>query len=174
MSAAVDTAVEAPEEPAPEKGNTQRAELLDRRSPISIMTKKPSLLSAVLGKKCPYCRKGQFYASHPYDLKRIGETLTACPECKRSYSVEYGFYMGAMYISYALSVFVGFSVFVACSVLFPGMSIAWRIATLSVATLVSAPVVYSYSKVLYGQIFLQYKGPSAPDYDPVRRKDEWR
>lgn len=138
------------------------------------MHKKPSLLKAVLGKKCPYCREGQFYASHPYDLKQIGETLTACPKCKRSYSVEYGFYMGAMYISYALSVTVGFSVFVACTVLFPNMPVPWRIVALSLATIIAAPVVYQYSKVLYAQIFIPYKGPSAPDYNPVRRDDEWR
>jgi hypothetical protein len=138
------------------------------------MAKRPTLFSGILGMKCPYCREGRFYVSHPYDLKHAGDTLEACPACRRSYSVEYGFYMGAMYLSYGMSVIVGFAAYLLTVWLVPGMAMGWRIAAVCTATLVMAPLVYAYSKVLYGNIFLPFKGPSDPGYRPVRRPDEWR
>lgn len=139
------------------------------------MSKRPSLISGIIGLKCPYCREGKFYRSHPYDLKNAGETLDACPACRRSYSVEYGFYMGAMYLSYGMSVMVGFAAYLLTVWLFPSLSIGWQIVVVGGATLLAAPLVYAYSKVMYGNIFLPYKGPSDPGYrPPPRRADDWR
>lgn len=138
------------------------------------MSKRPSLISGIVGLKCPYCREGKFYRSHPYDLKNAGETLDECPACRRSYSVEYGFYMGAMYLSYAMSIIVGFAAYLLTVWLFPSLPMGWQIVVVGVATLLLAPLVYAYSKVMYGNIFLPFKGPSDPNYRPVRRPDEWR
>lgn len=138
------------------------------------MESKPSLLSGILHMRCPYCRKGRFYVSHPYDLKHAGDNLEECPACHRAYSVEYGFYMGAMYVSYALSVAVGFTAYLLTRWLFPDVTMGWQIVIVATITLAVAPLMYAYSKIIYGYIFLPYKGPSAPGYRPVRRPDEWR
>lgn len=135
----------------------------------------PSRFISILNMRCPYCRKGQFYVSHPYDLRRVGDTLDECPVCHRAYSVEYGFYMGAMYLSYGISVLLGITTYLAMLVITPGLPLAWRVAVIAFVVLALAPLTYAYSKVLYGNIFLKYKGPQDPDFvPPVRRPDRWR
>lgn len=124
--------------------------------------------------KCPYCREGRFYRSHPYDLSQVGDTLDECPKCRRSYSVEYGFYMGAMYLSYGLTVLNGILTYMLVRFALGVEAMVWQLVALALVVLVGAPLVYAYSKVLYGNIFLPYKGPSDPNYRPVRRADRWK
>jgi len=138
------------------------------------MEKKPSLFQGILHMRCPYCRQGRFYVSHPYDIKHAGDTLEECPVCRRSYHIEYGFYMGAMYVSYGISVFIGLLTYVLLAWLAPELGIPWTIAGVALVTIGVAPLVYAYSKVIYGNIFLPFKGPSDPNYRPVRRPDAWK
>ena len=138
------------------------------------MAGTPSRLRAILEMKCPYCREGRFYRSHPYDLSQVGDTLDECPKCRRGYSVEYGFYMGAMYLSYGLTVLNGILTYVLVRFALGVEAMVWQLVALALVVLVGAPLVYAYSKVLYGNIFLPYKGPSDPNYRPVRRADRWK
>ena len=66
-------------------------------------------LVSVLKNQCPRCRKGKIYSSkNPY---KYGETVKMnnhCPVCNQPTQLEFGFYYGTGYVSYALS--VGFSV----------------------------------------------------------------
>lgn len=138
------------------------------------MERTPSLMSGILRMRCPYCREGQFYVSHPYDLSHAGDVLDECPACHRNYNIEYGFYMGAMYLAYGLSVIVGFTAFLLMVWLLPQASFVWQIVAVCSSVLVLAPLVYAYSKVIYGNIFLPFRGPSDPNYRPQRRKDAWK
>ncbi|HMC97335.1 MAG TPA: hypothetical protein VKG92_06780 [Flavobacteriales bacterium] len=136
---------------------------------------EPSRFVSILRMRCPFCRKGRFYVSHPYDLKRVGDTLDECPVCHRAYSVEYGFYMGAMYLSYGTSVLIGITTYFLIGAIAPRLPLAWHVASIGLVVLALAPLTYAYSKVLYGNIFLKYKGPQDPDHKaPVRRADRWR
>lgn len=130
---------------------------------------------SILKMRCPYCRMGRFYISHPYDLKHVGDTLEECPVCRRAYSVEYGFYMGAMYLSYGISVLLGIITYVIVTFIAEDLPLMWRVALIGVVMIALAPLAYAYSKVMYGNIFLPYKGPQDPGYEPpVRRADRWR
>lgn len=136
---------------------------------------EPSRFVSILKMRCPFCRKGQFYIAHPYDLKHVGETLDECPVCHRPYSVEYGFYMGAMYLSYGISVLLGITTYALMALFAPELPLAWRVTAIGIVVLALAPLAYAYSKVLYGNIFLKYRGPQDPDYKPpVRNPDRWR
>jgi len=143
--------------------------------PAASADPEPSRLVSIIKMRCPFCRKGRFYISHPYDLKRVGDTLDECPVCRRAYSVEYGFYMGAMYLSYGTSVLIGISTYLLVGVLVPALPLAWHVTSIGMVVLALAPLTYAYSKVIYGNIFLKYKGPQEPGYEPpVRRPDRWR
>ena len=63
-----------------------------------------SKLYSILHLTCPFCHKGAFFLSHPYDLKHAGDLHETCPACHRKYEMEPGFYYGAMFVSYALSI----------------------------------------------------------------------
>ncbi|MEO8588173.1 MAG: DUF983 domain-containing protein [Flavobacteriales bacterium] len=136
---------------------------------------EPSRFISILKMRCPFCRKGRFYISHPYDLKHTGDTLDECPVCHRAYSVEYGFYMGAMYLSYGTSVLLGITTYFLVGALAPRLPLPWHVAAIAIVVLALAPLTYAYSKVLYGNIFLPYKGPQEPGHKaPLRRPDRWR
>lgn len=54
--------------------------------------------------KCPTCGEGKLFQSkHPYQLKAILDMNDHCPNCGEDFSVEPGFYHGAMYMSYIIT-----------------------------------------------------------------------
>jgi hypothetical protein len=65
---------------------------------------------AFFGSKCPRCGKGHvFVSANPYNFGKILSTNKECPVCHLDFVPEIGFYWGATYMSYAIT--VAFSVF---------------------------------------------------------------
>lgn len=62
-----------------------------------------STLLAMLGQKCPRCHQGHMFTHGMYNLAHYTEMPPACPVCSLSFEPEPGFYIGAMYISYAFT-----------------------------------------------------------------------
>lgn len=121
--------------------------------------KKGSKLYSILKFKCPHCHEGQFLVGKgPYDLRKIGDVLQFCPECKRSYMKEPGFYYGAMYVAYALGVATFVAVYVSLLLLFPEMSLGGYFAGVVVALIITTPYLFALSKIIYANIFYHYKG----------------
>ena len=83
-----------------------------RGSEIRDMAWKDTMLYSILGFKCPYCHTGDFFVSHPYDLRHTGDVHDHCGHCGRRFNIEPGFYYGAMYVSYAIGVAAMVTVFV--------------------------------------------------------------
>jgi uncharacterized protein (DUF983 family) len=67
---------------------------------------QPSTLKAILATKCPRCHQGDMFTHPAYSLGHFDDMPEHCPVCKFRYEIEVGFYWGAMYISYGLSVFL--------------------------------------------------------------------
>lgn len=68
--------------------------------------------------KCPRCRKGNmFQNSNPWQLKSTMKMNKECPVCKQPLDIEVGFYFGASYVSYALTVALSVATFVSWWVL---------------------------------------------------------
>jgi hypothetical protein len=66
--------------------------------------RKPSFLN-LLACKCPRCRLGDmFMDKNPWNLKNTMKMHKECPVCGQSFEPEVGFYFGAGYVSYALTV----------------------------------------------------------------------
>ena len=65
----------------------------------------PSLLTSIIGNRCPRCRKGRLFSvRNPFHLKRMQEMPDTCPVCQQDFVIEPGFFFGASYVSYALNV----------------------------------------------------------------------
>ena len=136
---------------------------------LCAMLKKGSKLYSVINRKCPHCHEGDFFVTrNPYDLSHTGDLLEACSVCRRKFEPEPGFYYGGMYVSYALSVALGVSVYVAMVVLFPNSSPTTRLLALLGAFLVTAPVMYAWSKVLWANLFTGYKGVAIQPGEDVK------
>jgi hypothetical protein len=73
------------------------------------MSLKEGALYSIIHSRCPKCNLGEMYAdSNMYNLKKLGQMKVQCEYCGQSYEPETGFYYGAMYVSYGLSIIAMF------------------------------------------------------------------
>ncbi len=84
-----------------------------------------------------------------------------CPVCGLRFEVEPGFFIGAMYISYAMS--LGLFVLVGASVywLFNNPEFYYYMIAIPLMVLILLPLMYRYSRVLFLHLFggVEYRSP---------------
>jgi uncharacterized protein (DUF983 family) len=107
--------------------------------------------------RCPRCQEGEFFVSHPYDLKNAGTTHENCPSCGLKYSKEPGFYYGAMYVAYALGVALFVTFWVSFNLFFYEVNVWVQIAVISIVSIVAAPYNYALSKIIWANFFIRFK-----------------
>ena len=64
---------------------------------------KGSKLYSIRKHKCPKCHEGDLYKTPLSSLQGIYNMHEECTHCGQKFTLEPGFYWGAMYIGYALS-----------------------------------------------------------------------
>jgi len=112
-------------------------------------TNPPSWFSGFIRMKCPHCRVGDlFVVKSPYNLNRIAEMPQHCTACGQSFFPETGFYFGAMYASYMLSVAFSVAVTVAYWVLF-GFNMWGVIIADVVMLIIFFPYLYRYARAFW-------------------------
>jgi hypothetical protein len=124
------------------------------------MTRTTSAFHSIRHFKCPYCGKGEFFQAHPYNLRRAGDIHDRCPECDGRYSIEPGFYYGAMYVSYGLGVAIAATVWVAFLVLAPKAEPHWIVGTVGAVLLLAGPYLYALSRIIWAHMFLDFENPT--------------
>jgi hypothetical protein len=117
-----------------------------------MLLKKESHLYSFLFMKCPHCHTGDmFIDKNPYNLKYLSKMPEQCPKCSQSFFPEVGFYWGAMYMSYGLTVFSS-----VINVLLIGYFSNWNLLLMVLGNtailLLSNPVFYRYARVLWLQV----------------------
>lgn len=128
------------------------------------MFSKGTKLYSILHFKCPHCHEGEFFMDrNPYNLSKAGDVLDECLVCHRRYSPEPGFYFGAMYVAYALTVATFVTAYVATVVLYPMASTGLTVGIVLGSLIVSTPLLYALSKTIYAALFLSYKGVAETD-----------
>lgn len=118
---------------------------------------KSTRLYSILFNKCPKCHQGDFFISNSaYNLKKFDKMYDNCPVCKESYDRETGFYVGAMYASYGLTVVYGLLLFVTMVVLFK-LDIVVFLISFSVSLILLLPWVYRKSRLIWINLFVGYR-----------------
>ena len=120
------------------------------------MVNKGSKLYSVLFFKCPACHEGDFFVSHPYDLTKAGDIYKSCSVCQTKFSKEPGFYYGAMYVSYAIAVGLSLSIYLLFNVFNYDISVELFLLAYSVFILLSSPLIYALSKIIWANIFIKF------------------
>lgn len=120
------------------------------------MFKKGSKLYSIFRMKCPRCQDGDFYVSHPYDLKNAGDTHEHCPSCGLKYSKEPGFYYGAMYVAYGLGVALFVTLWVSFNLFFPSVRAGVQVTVIALASLLTGPYLYALSKIIWANLFVKF------------------
>ncbi len=110
---------------------------------------RPSKAGAILGAKCPQCRKGKIFPVGIFSFRRLLAVNHNCPHCNANFQPEPDFFYGAMYISYAFSVALIVASLVAMNVLFEEPELWMYITTVVVSNALLFPAMLRYSKVLY-------------------------
>jgi len=105
-------------------------------------TARMNKLKALLRQRCPQCHEGRVF--------RGPTTMNpCCPVCGLSFEREEGYFLGAMYISYALSVsFLGLGT-LAGAVLLPGWNLSLVCLLATIVYLPLVPMVFRYSRVIW-------------------------
>jgi uncharacterized protein (DUF983 family) len=97
---------------------------------------------ALLGQRCPRCRQGKLFAAstrmHP-----------ACPVCGLVMAREEGYFMGAMYFSYALAIVFMSVGMLLWHLLLPRLDLSWIVLLTTVSFVPFVPMVFRYSRVIW-------------------------
>lgn len=121
------------------------------------MLYKKSKLYSILTSKCPRCSEGAFFkTNNPYNLKKFDKMHMRCPACNEDFERETGFYYGAMYVSYGLSVAFGLSVFLIMCMLLNFTEIEF-LFTFIALLIISMPVLYRLSRLVWINLFVHNK-----------------
>ena len=121
------------------------------------MSNTRSPLYSILHNKCPRCHEGNFFeVNNFYNLKKFGNMNDKCPVCNEDFRREPGYYFGATYVSYGLTVGFAIGLFLLLCVVFSMETIPF-IITLSVLLLLLLPVFYRFSRLIWIHMFVRYK-----------------
>lgn len=122
------------------------------------MSFKDSKLYGILNNKCPNCRKGNFWRnSTPYDLKNFAKMNEKCPVCNEDFRKEPGYYFGAAYVSYGLTVPFGIILY-AISTWYFNMDTLSFLILFSVLLIILFPVFYRLARLIWIYMFVKYTG----------------
>lgn len=117
---------------------------------------KSRILSVAQG-KCPRCRTGNLFVHpNPYNLKKAGEMHKNCPSCGLKFTPEPGFYFGAAYVAYGLTVIITGIIFFS---LFPFLgwdNIAIYMTVICITLLLLTPILFRVSRSVWIDMFRKY------------------
>lgn len=119
--------------------------------------KKGTKIYSIVKFKCPQCNEGDFFVSHPYDLKNAGKLHEKCSECGLKYAKEPGFYYGAMYVSYAFGVGLFVTTIVIYYLIFRRIDVWILLGIMGFLSIITAPFNYALSKIIWANLFIGYK-----------------
>lgn len=136
------------------------------------MIGKGSKLYSILGMRCPKCHEGKlFKVSNPYKFSSMAEMNTRCSCCAEDFKREPGYYFGAAYVSYALTVALWVAVLVALITFDAIGLITYSFFENPLTFLISGivililllPVLYRLSRSIWINLFVHYDKAKAEE-----------
>lgn len=126
---------------------------------------KGTKIYSILTFTCPRCQEGKLFVKSSAYSKGMTEMNKKCPHCGEPFEREPGFYYGAAYVSYALTVALWIAVLVAL-IVFDAIGLIEYSFTenpilfLSLGIgllLVLLPVLYRLSRAIWINFFVKYR-----------------
>jgi hypothetical protein len=131
------------------------------------MNNTMSSLKATLTFQCPACRKASMYENPKlYTWSSIGKTKKNCSHCHTDLQPEPGFYFGAAYVSWALTVATWVAVLVALKTFAALGWIEFAFLTHPITFLLSGiftslvifPYMFRLSRSIWSHWFIPFQG----------------
>lgn len=142
------------------------------------MAFKDSKLYSMMAMSCPRCHKGDLFKTKSAYMKGMADINSNCSHCGEDFKREPGFYFGAAYVSYALTVALWVAVFVAL-VTFDAIGLiefsffddAILFLVIGVlALLIFMPIMYRLSRSMWIHMFVKYR-TDAIEYNEKKAKE---
>ena len=111
-----------------------------------------NLLFSILQEKCPHCNSSNVYEPSK-GIFRMPVMKENCDVCHYHFDREPGYFLGAMYVSYALAVFEAIVTFLICFFGFPAMPIPWIPVAIIGVIILCSKKNYRLSRVIYMHLF---------------------
>jgi uncharacterized protein (DUF983 family) len=96
----------------------------------------------LLRERCPRCRQGRIFKGR-FEMNEL------CPVCRLRFEREQGYFFGAMYVSYALSIPILCLIIFIGHLLLPDWRIEFVIGVSVLPYLFLVPAVFRYSRVVW-------------------------
>ena len=119
------------------------------------MIKPGSKLYSIFHLKCPRCHKGDLYVNqNPYGFRNFFDMPSHCSHCNLKYQPEPGYFFGAMYVSYALSITLAGVIWFFLTLL--GLSFWVVIWTVILVLMLTIPPMFKYSRAIWLNFFMHF------------------
>ncbi len=126
--------------------------------------RKSNVIKGVLQMKCPSCGEGDLFEYPMHRIDKVLKMHDACPICNQDYRQEPGFYFGAMYFSYGITIGVMVLFGVGYNILFDPDEYYQTILSVLVPAILIVPFNYRISRTLMLYIFGRIrKAPKSQD-----------
>jgi uncharacterized protein (DUF983 family) len=113
-------------------------------------------LYSITHNRCPKCHEGRFFETdNPYNLKKFDRMNPTCTACGESFIPEPGYYYGAMYASYAISVALTLPTLV-IFIAWLKFDIYYVLGVLIPTLLALTPLSFRLARLLWINIFVNY------------------
>lgn len=123
-------------------------------------------LSAVINARCPQCREGRLFKYKFWNLLKFSQMHDHCPTCNLRYEVEPGFWFGAMYVSYALTVGIMIVGGIVIYNFFGYLGALGYVVPITVTSLIAVPFNFRIARTVFIHLF------SGVEYKPEASKDK--
>lgn len=111
-----------------------------------------NFLLSIIKEKCPYC-----YNSKVFESSRGKFMLPVmkhkCSSCGRKLNGEPGYFLGAMYVSYAIAVAVGVATFILINYLFSVQSVGVQLLLILGAMFFVSFKNFKWSRLIWLKVF---------------------
>ncbi|MBI2257917.1 MAG: DUF983 domain-containing protein [Flavobacteriia bacterium] len=119
---------------------------------------KSSFIKSVFKEKCPACLSGDVFLNKKiYNLKTFDKMHDKCSNCGHKYELEPGFWYGAMYVNYALSVFFSLFTYIFLHVFFSNLNVWISILSIVLVLLLMVPITFRKGRLIWMNFFTKHK-----------------
>lgn len=117
-----------------------------------------SLLTAIGQGRCPRCREGFIFKYPLAQFTKFSDMNATCSKCQAPFEPEPGFYFGALYVSYAFTIALFFTVWAVLHFFFDPPEWVY-ITAVVVSAALFIPISFRYSRILFLYWFGGLKNP---------------
>lgn len=115
-------------------------------------TYTPTKTKAIAQGKCPRCQSGKMF-KHNAIGTQFTEMFKDCPVCGLHFEIEPGFFWGAMYVSYAITVGIMIVLGLGTLIILNDPDFWVYISIIIPAFILASPFTYRYSRIIMIYLF---------------------